>query len=84
MGPDPLAGQRVQQLIPAGAWQAGCLVPGGRHALFGCTMAPGFTGGCFEAAQPEVLIAQYPQQAATIRRLAVIGAALAMPAGFAP
>ena len=84
MGPDPLAGQRVQQLIPAGAWQAGCLVPGGRHALFGCTMAPGFTSGCFEAAQPEVLIAQYPQQAATIRRLAVIGAALAMPTGFAP
>jgi|GEM_PF-175185 uncharacterized protein (DUF952 family)/predicted cupin superfamily sugar epimerase len=84
MGPDPLAGQRVQQLIPAGVWQAGCLVPGGRHALFGCTMAPGFTGGCFEAAQPEVLIALYPQQAATIRRLAVIGAALAMPAGFAP
>ena len=84
MGPDPLAGQRVQQLIPAGVWQAGCLVPGGRHALFGCTMAPGFTGGCCEAAQPEALIAQYPQQEATIRRLAVNGAALAMPAGFAP
>jgi predicted cupin superfamily sugar epimerase/uncharacterized protein (DUF952 family) len=84
MGADPLAGQRVQQLIPAGVWQAGCLVPGGRHALFGCTMAPGFTGDCFEAAQPEVLIAQYPQQEAAIRRLAVNSAALAMPAGFAP
>lgn len=84
MGPDPLAGQRVQQLVPAGVWQAGCLVPGGRHALFGCTMAPGFTGECFEAAQPEALAALYPQQAATIRRLAVNGAALAMPAGFAP
>jgi len=84
MGPDPLAGQHVQQLVPAGVWQAGCLVPGGRHALFGCTLAPGFTGGCFEAAQPEVLIARYPQQAANIRRLAVNGAALVMPAGFAP
>jgi len=64
--------------------QAGCLVPGGRHALFGCTKAPGFTGDCYEAAPPEVLIAQYLQQASTIRRLAVNGAALATQAGSAP
>ena len=83
MGTDPLAGQKVQCTVPAGAWQAGCLMPGGRYALFGCTMAPGFTGDCFEAGAPEVLAAQYPGQAEAIRRLAVMGAERRMPAGFA-
>ena len=83
MGTDPLGGQQPQCVVPAGAWQAGCLVPGGRHALFGCTMAPGFTGNCFEAGVPEALAAQYPGQAETIHRLAVVGNQLQMPAGFA-
>ena len=83
MGTDPLAGQKVQCTVPAGAWQAGCLMPGGRYALFGCTMAPGFTGDCFEAGAPEVLAAQYPEQAEAIHRLAVMGAERRMPAGFA-
>lgn len=83
MGTNPAAGQRVQCVVPAGVWQAGSLVPGGRYALFGCTMAPGFTGGCFEAGIAAELIAQYPAQAQTIRRLAVNGNEQHMPAGFA-
>jgi len=83
MGSDPLAGQRVQQVVPAGVWQAGCLLPGGRHALFGCTMAPGFTGACFEAGLADVLAAQYPAVGATIRRLSVNRLQQHMPAGFA-
>ncbi|MCC7053838.1 MAG: cupin domain-containing protein [Gemmatimonadaceae bacterium] len=83
MGTDPTAGQQVQHVIPAGSWQAGCLVPGGRHALFGCTMAPGFTGTCFEAAVPAELAARYPGAADVIARLSVTGGATRMPAGFA-
>ena len=83
MGASPAAGQVVQFVVPSGVWQAGCLAPGGRYALFGCTMAPGFTGGCFEAGIAADLIAQYPDQADIIRRLAVNRDERHMPAGFA-
>lgn len=83
MGSNPQAGQRVQHVVPAGVWQAGCLEPGGRHALFGCTMAPGFTGDCFEAADPAQLARDYPDQADLIRRLAPPDGTRTMPQGFA-
>lgn len=83
MGTDVLAGQQVQFLVPRGVWQAGCLVPGGRYALFGCTMAPGFTGDCFEAGNPDELCLRYPDRSGIIRRLAVNGTAQYMPQGFA-
>ncbi len=83
MGTDAAAGQRAQCVVPAGTWQGGHLVPGGRQALFGCTMAPGFTGDAFEAADAEALCLQYPRHATTIRRLAVNGSQRRMPAGFA-
>lgn len=83
MGPDASRGQCVQLVIPRGVWQAGHVVAGGRHSLFGCTMSPGFTGGCFEAAVAEELIARHPDSAALIRRLSVNGDARFMPEGFA-
>ncbi len=83
MGTDPLAGHVVQFVVPAGVWQAGALAPGGRYALFGCTMAPGFTGRCFEAGVAADLVAQYPAHAALIARLAVAGGPIRMPQGFA-
>ena len=79
MGTDPLAGQQVQYVVPAGTWQAGCLLPGGRHALFGCTMAPGFTPDCFEAGQVDELTARYPHAAAIIARLGVTGGQTRLP-----
>lgn len=85
MGIDAAAGQRAQCVVPAGTWQGGHLLPGGRHALFGCTMAPGFTGAAFEgadAATVDALCLRHPQHAATIRRLAADGDATLMPAGF--
>jgi predicted cupin superfamily sugar epimerase len=71
MGSDVFAGEHVQYVIPAGVWQAGELVPGGRWALFGCTMAPGFTGKCFEGGHIGVLLAAYPDRADDIRRLGI-------------
>ena len=79
MGTDPLEGQQVQYVVPAGTWQAGRLVPGGQHALFGCTMAPGFTPDCFEAGRVDDLTARYPHAAAIIARLGVTGGETRLP-----
>lgn len=83
MGTDITQGQQLQYVIPAGVWQAGCLNAGGRYALFGCTMAPGFTGDCFEAATVNELCQAYPNKAEIIKRLSVNGHEKSMPAGFA-
>ena len=61
----------VQHVIPAGVWQAGELVPGGDWALYGCTMAPGFTPSCFEGGSVERLLATHPARAGDIERLGV-------------
>ncbi len=82
MGSDPLQGQSVQFVIPAGVWQAGCMLPGGRYGLFGCTMAPGFTGSGFEAGTAEELIAEYPSRKKDILRLSVNGQTRRMPENF--
>lgn len=83
MGTNPIAGQHIQYVIPAGVWQAGCLNDGGRYALFGCTMAPGFTGTCFEAGLADELIKRYPNKANIIKKLSVNGHETNMPEGFA-
>ena len=83
LGGDVLAGQAVQHVVPAGVWQAGELVPGGEWALFGCTMAPGFTGAAFEGGTVAVLEARYPDRVADIRRLGIpAGQAAGMPEGY--
>jgi predicted cupin superfamily sugar epimerase len=71
LGTDWAAGQRVQTVIPAGTWQAGELVAGGTWALFGCTMAPGFTGSTFEGGRRSELLEQFPEAADDIARLGV-------------
>jgi predicted cupin superfamily sugar epimerase len=80
MGRDIAAGQRVQAVVPAGSWQAGEVLPGSRYALFGCTMAPGFTPAGFEASHPERLIERWPDRAADIVRLRPLGDDLLFPA----
>jgi len=60
---------RIQQLVPAGVWQAGELVAGGTWALFGCTVAPGYTDDCFEGGVTADLLASHPARAADIERL---------------
>jgi len=52
LGPGIGDGMRVQQRVPAGAWQGARLVPGGRWALLGTTMSPGFDSADFELAGP--------------------------------
>ncbi len=83
LGPDVLNGQYVQFLVPAGTWQAGELTPGGRYGLFGCTLAPGFVGTCFQGGQKAALTEQYPTRADDIARLGVSDEhPVSLPDGF--
>ena len=50
LGPDLLAGQAPQAVVPAGWWQAA--EPLGDWALVGCTVAPAFDFESFELAPP--------------------------------
>jgi predicted cupin superfamily sugar epimerase len=83
LGSDPFKGQLVQFVIPAGVWQAGNLIAGGRYALFGCSMAPGFSGSMFEGGGRSILKRQYPERTADIARFGCDDEATDMPEGFA-
>ena len=82
MGCHPLNGEKVQFVIPANTWQAGCIIPGGRFALFGNTMTPGFDGADFEAGNAAELIRQYPDREADILRLSHNQDQTRMPEGY--
>jgi hypothetical protein len=69
LGPDLAAGQQMQFIVPSGAWQGSRLVPGGRWALLGTTMAPGYEQEDFELGDREALLSEYPNQAELIRSL---------------
>lgn len=69
IGPDILAGQLLQSVVPREAWQGARLKPGGRYALLGTTVAPGFDFADFEIADRESLIARWPAAETMIRAL---------------
>jgi predicted cupin superfamily sugar epimerase len=81
LGPDFAAGQHVQFTVPAYTWQAGHTLESG-YSLFGCTMAPGFTGACFEGGEINALLEQYPDRATDIRRLSATHGETRMPEGY--
>lgn len=69
LGTDLLAGQRPQVVVPQGVWQGSFLAPGGKVALLGTTMAPGFEFTDYEGADREWLCQHYPACADRIRQL---------------
>jgi hypothetical protein len=73
LGPDLAAGERPQAVVPAGAWQGSRLVPGGRWALLGTTMSPGFDVADFELGRRVELAARWPQHRALIEGLTRTG-----------
>jgi uncharacterized protein len=72
LGPDLLAGQRPQVLVPGGIWQGACLAEGGRLALLGTTMSPGFAYPDYATGDRAELMRQYPAFAAMIERLTTL------------
>ncbi len=62
LGQDIFQNQQVQVVVPHGVWQGTRLVAGGRFALIGTTMAPGYTGADYEHGDRAALLAQYPHE----------------------
>ena len=83
MGNDPLKDHSVQFVVPAGVWQAGHMLDGGRYSLYGCTMSPGFTGNMFEGGTRDYLTSLYPERVEDIVRLSCSEKETNMPEGFA-
>jgi predicted cupin superfamily sugar epimerase len=79
LGHDVLNGQRVQHVAPRGSWQGSRLIEGGRFALMGTTMAPGFTASDYLGADRGELLSAYPEVADSIRALTRTGVDLRMP-----
>ncbi|WP_210582288.1 cupin domain-containing protein [Streptomyces sp. GESEQ-4] len=69
LGPDVLGGQHPQFTVPARTWMGARVAAGGAWALFGCTMAPGFTYQDYEHGDVADLTARYPAEAARIVEL---------------
>lgn len=59
-------------LIPAGVWQAGKTIDGGRFSLFGCTVMPAFTEGCFYVETKDELLKKYPNLESVIEEFGYI------------
>jgi predicted cupin superfamily sugar epimerase len=69
LGPDLSAGQHVQLVVPAGAWQGTRLVGDGKIALLGCTVTPGFDFADYRNASADELTAKWPHEAQRIKAL---------------
>jgi uncharacterized protein len=69
IGNDLVAGEMPQVLAPGGVWQGSRLVQGGRFALLGTTVAPGFEYADYTSGRRNELIASYPKFAEMIAAL---------------
>jgi predicted cupin superfamily sugar epimerase len=69
LGPDVLAGQLPQVIVPHGVWQGSYLEQGGDFALLGCTVAPGFDYVDYVHGDRHELTARYPAYREQIARL---------------
>jgi len=61
LGPDILNGMHLQAIVLKGVWQGAKLLPGGKFALLGTTMSPGFEFADYESGKRDVLVELYPQ-----------------------
>ena len=68
LGNDIEEGQLLQSLAPGGVWQGLRLTEGGRFALLGTTMSPGFEFEDYEQGDRATLQREYPAFAEMIER----------------
>ena len=69
LGPDVLAGQRVQHVVKAGTWFGSYPCDGTEFSFVGCTVSPGFEFEDFELASRRDLTEKFPALAEDIARL---------------
>lgn len=73
LGHDIEAGMRPQVVVPGGVWQGARVRSGGKYALLGTTMFPGFDYADFELGERAALVEQYPEFAERITSLTRTG-----------
>ena len=66
IGPNLTAGQHPQVLVPGGVWQGVRVAAGGRYALVGATVTPGFDFADFSLGDRATLRALCPSHAELI------------------
>ncbi len=69
LGSDLPGGEQLQHLVPGGNWQGSRLAEGGKWALLGTTMCPGYRGEEYEHGDSEELLRLYPSAEKEIRQL---------------
>ena len=69
MGQDIASGMRLQHVVPGGVWQGARLKSGGRFALMGTTMSPGFEYKDYTSGARDHLVRAYPGFAEVISSL---------------
>jgi len=61
LGSDILNGMQLQVVVPKGVWQGARLLKGGKFALLGTTVSPGFELIDYESGHSNELVKSYPQ-----------------------
>jgi predicted cupin superfamily sugar epimerase len=69
LGSNIISGESPQVIVPKNIWQGSFIAEGGKFALLGTTVSPGFDFEDFEYGGREKLIAEYPAQKDLIVRL---------------
>jgi predicted cupin superfamily sugar epimerase len=69
LGQDIASGMRLQHTVLGGVWQGSRVRKGGKYALLGTTMAPGFEYEDYDTGERRALIARYPQYSELIMSL---------------
>lgn len=73
LGPAVAAADELQLMVPRGVWQGARLATGGRWALVGCTMIPGWEEADFELGDRAALVAAFPAFAEAVEALTRLG-----------
>lgn len=60
LGTDIFNNQKVQAVVNKNTWQGTKLLPGGKFALLGCTVAPGFDFADYQHGDKDTLLRQFP------------------------
>ena len=68
LGSDVINNEEPQRIVYAGAWMGARLAKGGKYALLGTTMAPGYIHDDYEHGDRNKLVAQYPEAEEDIKK----------------
>jgi len=69
LGRDLGNGELLQTVVPQGVWQGTRLIAGGKVALLGCTVSPGFDYADYASGTREQLTRAWPQWVELVARL---------------